>query len=49
MEDHATNGASIMIKLFCDRDDDITREFAEDVAMDMEHLQVEIADMTRDG
>ena len=49
MEDHAANGASITIKWFCDHDDDITREFAEDVAMDMEHLNVIIADMTRDG
>ena len=34
---------------FCDHDDDITREFAEDTAMDMEHLKIIIADMTRDG
>ena len=49
LEGHAANGASITVKWFCDHDDDITREFAEDTAMDMEHLKIIIADMTRDG
>jgi hypothetical protein len=49
LEGHAANGASITVKWFCDPDDDITREFAEDTAMDMEHLKIIIADMTRDG
>ena len=49
MEDHATNGAVITIKWFCDSDDDITREFAKDVACDMEHLSLKIHDMKRNG
>ena len=49
MEDHATKEAAITIKWFCDSDDDITREFAEDVACDMKHLTVTILDMKRDG
>ena len=49
LEGHAANGARITVKWFCDHDDDITREFAEDITMNMEHLKITIADMTRDG
>jgi hypothetical protein len=44
----AASGASISIKWFCDGDDDITREFAEDISADIEHVSINIFELKRD-
>jgi len=49
MDSHAAKGASITIRWFCDHDDDVTREFAEDVAMEMENLTIAVIDLNHDG
>ena len=42
MDSHAANGAKVTVRWFCDDDDDITREFAEDLAADLESLAISI-------
>jgi hypothetical protein len=48
LDAQAGDGASIQLTWFCD-DDDITREFAEDLALDMVHLRIAIAKLQKDG
>jgi len=45
----AADGANIQIIWFCDDDDDITREFAEDLDIDLEHVQITIAKLSEHG
>jgi len=49
LDAQAGDGASIQLTWFCDDDDDITREFAEDLALDMVHLRIAIAKLQKDG
>jgi len=44
----AASGATISVKWFCDGDDDITREFAEDISADIEHVSINIFELKRD-
>jgi hypothetical protein len=46
--DAAAAGATVSIKWFCDGDDDITREFAEDISADIEHISINIFELKRD-
>ena len=48
MDAAATNGAKVSIRWYCDGDDDITREFAEDISADIEHISINIFELTRD-
>jgi len=49
MDSSAAAGATVSVKWFCDGDDDITREFAEDISADIEHISINIFELTRDG
>ena len=40
----AITGTSITVKWYCDPDDDITREFAEDISEDLEAIDFSIID-----
>ena len=44
----AERGATITVEWFCDPDDDITREFAEDIAAEVSHASVSIRDLDAD-
>lgn len=46
MDAAAAPGATVSIKWFCDSDDDITREFAEDISADIEHVNIDILELT---
>lgn len=48
MDAAAAAGATVSIKWFCDSDDDITREFAEDISADIEHVNIDILELTLD-
>jgi len=44
MDEKAAAGTSITVKWYCDPDDDITREFAEDISEDLEAIDFSIID-----
>lgn len=48
LDAEAANGRAITISWFCDPDDDITREFAEDISADVENLSLTILDLDSD-
>jgi len=48
LDEAAGNGAEITIDWYCDPDDDITREFAEDIASDVSNAKVSILDLDAD-
>ena len=45
LDDAAEGGATVTVQWFCDPDDDITREFAEDIAAEVSHAAVSILDL----
>jgi hypothetical protein len=45
LDDAAERDASVTVQWFCDPDDDITREFAEDIAAEVTHASVTILDL----
>ena len=45
LDNAAGLGRSISVDWFCDTDDDITREFAQDISSDVAHITVEIRDL----
>ena len=47
MDAGAAAGAVVSIKWYCDGDDDITREFAEDISADIEHVSIDIVELKR--
>lgn len=49
LETRAAAGAIVTIDWYCDDDDDITREFAEDIGDDLEHIRLTVRAMKRDG
>ena len=44
MDDKAGEGKNINVQWYCDPDDEITREFAEDICEDLENLTFNIID-----
>ena len=48
LDEAAGNGAEITIDWYCDPDDDITREFAEDIAANVSNAKVSILDLDAD-
>lgn len=48
LDEAAARNTDISINWYCDPDDDITREFAEDIAMDIQTAKVNILE-TDDG
>ena len=48
LDDAAERGATVKVDWFCDPDDDITREFAEDIAAEVSHAAVAILDLDAD-
>lgn len=44
LEEHAQAGAKIHVSWFCHPEDDITREFAEDISEDLSAVKFEIFD-----
>ena len=48
LDDAAERGATVTVEWFCDPDDDITREFAEDIAAEVSHASVSIFDLDAD-
>jgi len=48
LDEAAGSGAEITIDWYCDPDDDITREFAEDIASDVSDAKVSILDLDAD-
>ena len=45
LDNAASGGRSVTVDWFCDTDDDITREFAQDISSDVSHITVEIRDL----
>ena len=45
LDEAASGGMRVAISWFCDPDDDITREFAEDIAADIANATVVICDL----
>ena len=48
LDEEASGARNITVSWFCDPDDDITREFAEDISADVEHLSLTILDLDSD-
>ena len=48
LDAEASEARAITVSWFCDPDDDITREFAEDISADVEHLSLTILDLDSD-
>ncbi|MGC6454666.1 MAG: DUF1987 domain-containing protein [Candidatus Puniceispirillaceae bacterium] len=48
LDEAAGNGRTVTIDWYCDPDDDITREFAEDIASDVSSAKVTILDLDAD-
>ena len=48
LDSAASTGRAINVKWYCDADDDITREFAQDISSDVAHISVEITDLEPD-
>ena len=44
MDEKAQSGTAISVKWYCDPDDDITREFAEDISEDLDAIDFTIID-----
>lgn len=44
MDEKAGEGKNIIVQWYCDPDDEITREFAEDICEDLENLTFNIID-----
>ncbi|MCE2518164.1 MAG: DUF1987 domain-containing protein [Alphaproteobacteria bacterium] len=44
MDEYAQSGTNIQVSWYCDPDDDITREFAEDISEDLSAVKFEIID-----
>ena len=45
LDDAAERGTKVTVEWFCDPDDDITREFAEDIAAEVDNATVSILDL----
>ena len=45
LDEAAGSGTAVTIDWYCDPDDDITREFAEDIASDVSNAKVTILDL----
>ena len=45
LDDAASKGVRVSVDWYCDPDDDITREFAEDIAADVSNASVSILDL----
>ena len=45
LDEEAATSRQISVSWFCDPDDDITREFAEDISADVENLSLTILDL----
>ena len=45
LDGEAGSGREINVKWHCDPDDDITREFAQDISSDATHIAVELCDL----
>ena len=45
LDAESAKGRSITVNWYCDPDDDITREFAEDISADVSHVQLTIMDL----
>ena len=45
LDGEAGSGRQIDVKWHCDPDDDITREFAQDISSDATHIAVELCDL----
>lgn len=45
LDDAAERGIAITVEWYCDPDDDITREFAEDIAAEVNRVAVSILDL----
>lgn len=45
LDEAASGGTAVTIDWYCDPDDDITREFAEDIASDVSSAKVTILDL----
>ncbi|MGB2068414.1 MAG: DUF1987 domain-containing protein [Candidatus Puniceispirillaceae bacterium] len=48
LDEAAEKGIKIVVNWYCDPDDDITREFAEDIAADIRAASVNILDLDGD-
>ena len=48
LDEAAEKGVKIIVNWYCDPDDDITREFAEDIAADIRATSVNILDLDGD-
>ena len=48
LDEAASAGSAVTIDWYCDPDDDITREFAEDIASDVSSAKVTILDLNAD-
>ena len=48
LDEEAAKARAITVMWFCDPDDDITREFAEDISADVENLSLTILDFDSD-
>lgn len=49
LDAEATKGRAITVNWYCDPDDDITREFAEDISADVAQVQLTIMDLEAEG
>ena len=45
LDNAAESGRTVSVDWFCDPDDDITREFAQDISSDVSHITVTICDL----
>jgi hypothetical protein len=45
LDSAASTGRAISVDWYCDGDDDITREFAQDISSDVSHIAVVISDL----
>lgn len=48
LDEAAGAGSAVTVNWYCDPDDDITREFAEDIASDVSSATVTILDLDAD-
>ena len=48
LDEQAEGGIAVTVDWYCDPDDDITREFAEDIAADIEAVTVTLHDLDAD-
>ena len=49
LDAEAAKGRAITLNWYCDPDDDITREFAEDISADVAQVQLTIMDLEAEG